>query len=652
MSLPKPRIDLKDHCSAVFDNTVYVYSPAGFQSLSLTEGAEWETLPDGVSVTGAVCTAGNNALYIVGGTANSTTSNYLGLQRYSPSDKSWETLSPIVPVTQGRLNHGATFINSSASILVYAGSQTPGDTIASSQTFLIATKAPFQVLSFNSQAAPPLFAPILLPWDQQRGLMIGGAADNKRVFTFGQPEGWVDLGTTLVEPVGATTTVKYSLITGDDSSKVLEKYNLGVTPNEVTRTALWANNAPARVGQIVGGPPAKRRRTRRDLTVDNWPAYNNSLAPTVVRAGYSIAEASSGLVVMTGGASDEPLAIFDQRQNTWVNATSLLVSKEQIPLSSPTSSSLPSVSVVSPTSSGSSSATSTSGPVAGSGQPKSKVLTVLGGTLGGIFALAAILILILMILRWKRKKVKVQEKEVNEKNDRLSFADQGAEFMHEAGGSRGRAYSQSLNSSVNSLQIFQNSKGAKTSKTGHKRGMPSDSSQLGLTKAKSPLGISEPLEMSQMKEKPAPIAAAMAGAQPDADSERSRSNGWSRYFANNEVTNLASMQATGRTTYGTDETYRSSGDVSRSDYDDRNMSNSSVRPLELNLGPKFDGQRLSRVATGSPTMGRSQNDVSQGLTAQISRAESTSSRGSDHNIYGYASTRDGSSRDGASTWTP
>jgi hypothetical protein len=677
MSLPKPALDLKDHCSAVFNNTVYVYSPAGFQSLSLTEGAEWETLPDGVSVTGAVCVAGNNALYIVGGAANATSQSYSGLQRYALSDKAWETIMPIVPVTQNRQNHGATYINSSASILVYAGSQTPGDTIPSSQTFLIATEPPFQVLSFNSQAAPPLFAPTLLPWDEQRGLMIGGAADNKRVFTFGQPEGWVDLGTTLTDAVGDTTTIKFSIVTGDDSSKVLEKYNMGATPNEVTRIALWANGKPAPVGQIVGGPPSKRRRRTRDLTVDNWPAYNSSLAPTSKRAGYSLAESSNGLVVMTGGDPEDPLAIFDQRQNTWVNATSLLVGKNQVPLSSPTSSSLPSVSVVQPTSTSSPSPTSTGAGILGSGKPKSKVLSVLGGTLGAIFALAAILVLILLLLRWKRNKNKVEEREVQEKDARLSFADQGAEFMHEAGGSRGRAYSQSINGSAGSLPMF-NSKGskggAKGAKSNHKRGMPSDSSQMGLVKAKSPLGINEPLEMSQMSEKssptyaassrlgtsagnsppsgnPAPIAAAVAGAHPDEDSERSRSNGWSRYFANNEVTNLASMQA-GRNTFSTEgDTYRSS-DVSRSEYEERNMSNSSVRPLELNLGPKFDGQRLSRVATGSPTMGRSNNDVQEGLTAQISRAGSTSSNGSEPHTYGYASTVDAGSRDGTNTWTP
>lgn len=691
MSIPKPPIELKDHCSTVFDNTLYVYSPAGFQSLPLTQGAEWKTLSPGVSVTGGVCAPstanGDNSLYIVGGAANSTSASYPGLQKYSFASKSWETVTPVVSVTQNRQNHGAAYINSLSSILVYAGSQ-DGDTIPSSQTFLIQTVPPFGVLSFSQQAAPPLFAPMLMQWDDQHALMIGGSTQNKQVFTFGQPEGWVDLGTTLADPITDQSTVKCSLITGDDGSKVLEIFNLGTTPNTVSRVALWADGKPAPVGQYVGVPSSTKRR--RDLTVNNWPAYNDTLAPTVKRTGYSLATSAEGLVVMTGGDSSDPLAMFDQRNNTWVNATSLLVEKNQIPLSSPSSTSLPSVSVVTPTAiaSASASPTNTNEVAPTSNHPKGRVTTILGAVLGVIFALAILLIIILLLLRRKQKKKQKSEK-IDEKDGRLSFADQGAEFMHEAGGSRGRAYSASLNSSVASLQVF--NKGAKTKTTkvpGHRRGMASDSSQLGLVKAKSPLGINEPLEMSQMEEKstplynsskklsPAPstrkppptyassnqlrpnvknspprkpatpiaaataagaaggaaLGAAVAGATPDDASDRDRSNGWSRYFANNEVTNLASMQS-GRSTYGTNaDTYRTS-DASRSEYDDRNMSSTSVpRPLELNLGPKFDGQRLSRVATGSPTMGRSTDEIREGQTAQISRAGSTSSEGSDSTL--------------------
>jgi hypothetical protein len=680
MSIPKPPFDLKNHCSTVWNNTVYVYSPDGFQSLALTEGAKWKTLPSGQSVTGGICApamgAGTEALYIVGGSTTTFAPDYPGLQRFVFESGSWESITPAVPVTANRQNHGAQYINSTNSILVYAGSQDPGNKTPSTQTFLISTAPPYSVLSFNSQGAPPLFAPMLMPWDKDHAVMVGGAADNRQIWTFGKDVGWHNLGTTLVDPITDQTTTQCSIVTGDDSSKVLEIYNLGVTPNTVTRYALWlgTDNKPAPVGRVVGAPSRKRRR---QLTVNDWPTYNSSLAPMVQRSAYSLAESASGLVVITGGSTSDPIAMFDQRQNTWLNATSVLVAKNQIPLTTSTSS-LPSVATV--TATGSSSPTSTANGFVGgaSHQSKSKVLTVLGATLGAIFGLAAILILLLLLLKWKKEKSKKTDREVNEKDGRLSFADQGAEFMHEAGGSKGRAYSASLNSSVTSLQFFSKT-GPKSGTKGHTRGMPSDSSQMGLVNGKSPLGANEPMEMSQMSQKTSatfttrsvepkletsppqknltvPFAATTgAGAGLTAsdpasgqDPERSRSNGWSRYFANNDVTNLATMQPGHPSVYSDVGTYRSS--MSKSEYDDvRNMSNPSVRPLELNLGPKFDGQRLSSVNTGSPTMGRSMEHVRDGMAAEIRRAGSTSSRGSDPGDM-YAST--GNTQPTTTTWTP
>ncbi|TLD34696.1 hypothetical protein E2P81_ATG04861 [Venturia nashicola] len=666
MSIPKAPFELKNHCSTVWNNTVYVYSPDGFQSLSLTEGAKWKTLPSGQPVTGGICApamgAGNEALYVVGGSTTTFAPDYSGLQRFDFASGSWENITPSVPVTANRRNHGAQYINSTNSILVYSGSQDTDSNIPSTQTFLISTAPPFSVLSFNSQGAPPLLKPILMPWDQDHAVMVGGSADNKQIWTFAKDVGWQNLGTTLVDPIADQATTQCSIVTGDDSSKVLEVYNLGVTPNAVARYALWLgpDNKAAPTGKTVGGSPSRKRR--RELTVNNWPTYNNSLAPTTSRSAYSLAESASGLVVITGGSGTDPIAMFDQRENTWLNATSILVAKNQIPLTS--TSSLPSVSTVTPTATSISSPTS-NGVVGGStAQSKTKVLTILGATLGAIFGLAAILVLMLVLLRWRKEKNKNADDAVNEKNGRLSFADQGAEFMHEAGGSRGRAYSASLNSSVTSLQIF-SKPGPKSGPKSHTRGVPSNSSQLGLVNGKSPLGANEPMEMSQMAQKMSPtftarsldprldsppqrtslappalvvtpagagsgsgFTASNAAAEPEA--ERSRSNGWSCYFANNDVTNLATMQPNNQSMYSVQaETCRTS--ISRSEYgDSRNMSDPSVRPLDLNLGPKFDaGQKISTVRTASPQMGGSTEHFRDGMSAEIRRAGSTSSRGSD-----------------------
>src|SRR5690242_10824633 len=128
MSLPLPAVPLVDSCSTIYNNTLYTYSADAFQALPLHEGATWEQLPGGVSVTGGVCVHVDSfnelsptALYIVGGNANSTQTSYQGLQRFVFEENSWESISLSSPVTQSRLNHNAIYLNASSSILIYAG---------------------------------------------------------------------------------------------------------------------------------------------------------------------------------------------------------------------------------------------------------------------------------------------------------------------------------------------------------------------------------------------------------------------------------------------------------------------------------------------------------------------------------------------------
>lgn len=40
---------------------------------------------------------------------------------------------------------------------------------------------------------------------------------------------------------------------------------------------------------------------RGNLTVANWPVYNDTLAPATVRSSYAIARDQSGMTVITGG---------------------------------------------------------------------------------------------------------------------------------------------------------------------------------------------------------------------------------------------------------------------------------------------------------------------------------------------------------------
>lgn len=647
MSIPNPPLDLTGHCSAIYNNILYIYSPAGFQSLPLQQNATWSVLPPGISVDGGVCVKAvpsddlaQAALYIVGGTANSSMSTYSGLQKFSFANGTWQTITPEVTVTQDRQNHGATYLNQTNQILVYAGTQDgqEANSALSSQTFLITASPPYSVLSFSS-TAPPVTAPLLMPFDESRALLIGGASDNQDVWTFGQTQGWANLGTELPEGIEYQNTTQAVLVSGDDGSKVLEIFDMGTSPNNVTNfVLLTASGSPGSTGQTVGGPSSKKRK--RDLTLADWPTYNGTLAPMDTRSDYQIADSPDGILVITGGNLANPIAMFDSKENSWLNATQALGGAAQVPLKTSTSS-LPSVSVVIPSATSSTTSTSSAAAAGLDNAPsRAQTLAVLGGILGAISALAAVLIIILWFLRWKKQKKSKQSKGyINEKNDdRLSFADQGAEFMHEAGGSVGRRYSQSINSSVTSLQIFHNR--GKRSKSGHRRGLPSD--EIPIVKNRSPLGMSEPMEMSQMSDSPrtsppgsrrlnpspeAPVhnATALANSRlaPNApvDPERSRSTGWSTYFANNDVTNLASMRSLNRDTADTNDPSFRTSEFSRSEYNDSSskLAAAGVKPLELNLGPKFDGQRLSmsRVTSGSPTFGRSSEDLTKGYSAQV-----------------------------------
>lgn len=620
----------------------------------------------GISVTGGQCVkAATNdpsasALYVVGGTVNDTASewNYPGLQRFSFSQKSWEWIRPLDLVTQNRRNHAAAFINLTQSILVYSGSQS-GDNGPSSSTFSISVNPPFGVLSYSS-IAPPAIKPMLLPWDQDSVVMFGGGESNEAVYTWSTNGGWKDLGVTLPSPITNQDAVQCTVISGDDQSKVLEKFDMSGSGDKVSRIVLLnAGGVVAAPGTTVGAAE------KRDLTIQDWPAYNGTYAPEATRSGYSIAQDENGVAVLSGGNEEDPLCMFDQKANAWLNATELFNGQQLAILATPTDS----PSSASETAPLAASSTAATPPAMSPVDNKSRMMTVLGATLGAIFGIAIILILVLLCLRYKKGKMRKEAQSGYIEKDRLSFADRGAAFMSEAGGSVGHKYSNSMNASQSSLAIISG-----RGNSNHKRGLGplgSDASTQGLVTKKSPLGYSDPVEMSKLdmkvppsiaeldfekdgdfekeldfeKSAPPPPPAAPPAARPVANIGRSRSSGWSRYFANNEATNLAHMPS-GRSTYASERT--STG--SQSLYTDSRMysqPSQTVPPLEIH-SHKFDGQRLSQVTKGSPTLGNSSENLRshQPMQAELARANS------------HGSTRSGVSHDDhyvrepVESWTP
>lgn len=645
---PTPAYDLTGHCSIIRDNTLYAYSSAGFQSLALKEGAKWEKLPMDISLTGSQCVKTPDKLYVVGGYPNATAAdwNYPGLMHYTFSTKKWDWQRSESWNTQNRHDHGATYLAGPEKILVYSGSQKMGDTGASPETFLFSTKEPFAVQSFPSNGVPPSVRPMLMQWDTTSALMIGGGASNSAAWTFSEEKGWQDLGVSLEAGIVNQDSVQCTVQIGTDGSKVLQKFDMGVSPNKVERIVLLGEGGVvAKTGTTVGD------RAKRN-TIAEWPTYNSTEAPAYTRSGFTLAEGDDGMTVALGGNTQDPLCLFNAKQNSWVNATTFF-GGQQVIIASETSS----ISTSSPTgtasltASPSASATDSAAAAATPPNNKSKMLTVLGATLGTIFGIAAVLILILFCLKHRKNKMKKAQQTgyVEREKDRLSFADRGADFMKEAGGSVATYNLPQGNDSVTSLAIIQG-KGSH----GHKKNMASDASTAGLVKKPSPLAYSqEPYELAKFDLKPEPVEKMVrqnSSRNPPTNkgNGRSRSSGWSRYFANNEATNLA-MPATNdnRSTFASDR----SSMLSQSEYANSRMPSQHpshyVPPLEI---PKFDGQRLSRVASGSPTLGsiQSQTFPHQPMQATLGRANSNGS--SRHS----AQSHDGPHyfRDPVESWTP
>lgn len=422
MSVPSPPVALKNHCSIVENNTLYVYSPDAFQILPLEKGGQWKQQTNGVSVTGATCVKGGvegdsnqPALYVIGGTANSSSSSYPGLQRYSIQDNTWTTITPVVPVTQNRVNHGAAYMNASSAIVVYAGSQN-GNPDLSTETFLIELYSPYRTQSYGSNGAQPVSQPIVLTYSNDHAVMVGGSSTNVNVFTFGPQEGWADLGVALTAPLPGQSDAQCALLTLDDGTKVLETFYLNQSPNSVTRTVIRnPGNLQASYGQFIGAAssssaapsstPGSRKRKRQSY-LSNFPTYNASNAPTATRTGFSLSQDDNGFVTIVGGDTSDSVLIFNQQENAWLDTAQVLGShsQSQTPLAGPTATSTNSVSSATATvgSGNTSSGNSSSG--------QSHSLTLLGAVLGALCGLAAVLLIAMLWLRSIRRKRRSAEK--------------------------------------------------------------------------------------------------------------------------------------------------------------------------------------------------------------------------------------------------
>lgn len=628
MSIPEPKQALEGHCSAINDNTLYVYSPSGLQSLQLKENATWVEEKAGTSVKGAACvkapSGGDPALYVIGGETDD--GEYSGLQRYVFGKKTWETLSPPGNDLKGRTNHSAAYLSDSQSILVYAGSRPDAPSFLSSQTFLINTAEPYGIESFVSAAAPAN-QPILLSWNERQALMTGGSSLSNVVYTFDRDAGWQQLGTNLSEPL--EPGVRGTLIDGSDGSKVLQTYDMTSSPNKITQTVLLgAGGETAPNGQVIGQKTSSSNQ-KRDLTLEDWPTYNSTNAPTASRSDYAVAQDSEGMTVLSGGNTDESVAMFDQNKNSWVDAGKFFGTQkmeDQQPL-------LPSTTKSDSTPSSTSSTEPESSTTAASGggmTAHEKSMRTLGITLGTLCGIAALVIIALLYLRWRKSKMAKEaarngndDEKTNRNGERLSFVDRGASFMKEAGGSatdlgmppRNR-FDPNAAGSHSSLAIIGGKFNNGRNNNGH---APKGSFESTTHLVKDKHG-GEPMEMIDIGEKN--HAAVNAAPIPSlnvlaASPEDRRTSGWSKYFSTSQPKELEHMPAA----YVKDREsvmsqWPSTREQSTSDVS-RIPSSVLVPPLDVDFSKTVDGQRLSNVIAHSPSFADSREDLaSRGSTLQ------------------------------------
>lgn len=566
MPAPAPPVPLKDHCSVIYNDTLYTYAPDAFQSLPLADGAEWDRLPLSVSVSGGTCLAAvpngrddEAAMYVVGGCANDTTVDYPGLQRYLFAKRQWESIRPSDLVTQNRKHHGATFIKSSSSLLIYAGSQDTVNATPSSQTFMISTKSPYTVTSYSSKA-PPLVEPTLTQWNDTHAVMVGGGQGNKDVFTFSEDTGWTSLDLSLEGEVPGDAKTHPAVVEDDKGDKVLYTFDVSTSPNIVKRKILRQDQRPRlsrRTASIRSvrsirehtshQPPMKRQR--RNPQGDSQPPSGTSLAPNTTRSGSSLAQSPNGLIVISGGNDRDPLMLYDGRTNQWVDTNSVFgssITAQSRP--DRTSTGTQSTSQI-PTGS-STDAVGTPAP-ANNQSSTDRALTILGATLGAVFGFALLLVLIMFCVRWRRRK-RLHEDAGHQRRasglppgegGRLSFADRGASFMSQAQGYLGHGQKASVNSS-SSVAILTGRGHPHGAVARYNRNSGGNWDDATVTSQNTAGGV----EAAKAEAKgtfltPGPSTPS-TGQEPGTEAPtRQRSSGWSRYFIGNSATSFAPVSS-------------------------------------------------------------------------------------------------------------
>ncbi|MCJ1336016.1 hypothetical protein MMC09_001291 [Bachmanniomyces sp. S44760] len=578
----------------------------------------------GDAVTGAKCVSGTvqgqDFLFIVGGMENPPSLERSGLQQFSFKLQTWKEVKPTQAVARNRIMHGATFLNSTSSILVYAGFQ-DNSYQKSTSTFTISLLPPFNVNAYSAGSqTPAVMNPAVLPWNMSHAVMLGGDAQNQAVWTFGEENGWQPLDVTLPGGLQDMDKVQSAIVNGSDGSKVLELFDMSKSPNSVTTLLLQnaTTESPSQPHSQTWGGSVNRRD---GVTLAEWPAYNSTLAPQTVRNGFSVAQNpdNNGLVVISGGVDQQnqpPLCLFNQTGNQWIDASEFLTGQPSDSGSSPSASSTavsPAASLTassSPTPSQTSAATTST-------SSRNNTLKILGASLGGIFGLAALLLIILLLVRYFRQRDSSSQRrrtsDILDDSKQMDFIDRDLDYDQKGGyfGATGHKYSksdQTQASTTSQTRAVPTSPQAGKKAFFHKPGDSGGSSKSFFNISKPIIAPSpQPINNAFLAPPPAHSRAVpFTGSSTRTDPRNE--TGWSKYFMNNNsTTNLATLQQNydryGRNSKTSRDTFVSG---SNSDYTNNSRIASSnlhasaeVAPLDLRASQMRSSSILHKSASPS-----------------------------------------------------
>lgn len=666
MPVPKPKDGsvLDGACSVIVGNTLYSYSHNGFVSLDLEEDTEWKPLQSKFQVQGAAC-AGKNlndpasaSLFVVGG--YSADPAYTGLMEYQFATSTWQSLTPQMEVSKNRRGHSVVYNPVTQVIVMFSGTvnsdagAAPG---ASGEVFKISTKDNYQVYAspppetLQTSGVPETksfsIKPMLFPWGNGADIaLVSGPQNDGNIYLLDSSVNsdnnlrWRLFSNTKESWASDSAAISGTMVFGADKSMTLLKFDMSRSPNQMIRIPVGTAGDQTAIQPAVAV-------TRRDLNLDNWPTYNATDAPSVTRNGYSIAQGTNGMVVMSGGNSDDPVAIFNVEKNSWVNAAALLGDGTQKALDTSTTSTSSSTSTSTSTTSSTfttsiSSATSstiTASPTQTSvgasddrHGPSSNV--ILGITLGTIAGFLALLLVILLLLKRRKRRMNPNQGSVlnPDEKDTVAFA---KSTQPSASPAHYRGHNPQLSTeSYSSVAILMGRMGPQKPAAQKQVGLTGPSGKVSRSSSRGSIvslhkqfksTISKPIPqpsnnpmLEAHDERGVAFAPSVAeprprnGPMPAHDGTR-RSSGWNKYWSGGSA-----LQILG---YGNKRATVTSERSSR--YSEANSSTKNVRatqdsatvpPLNFEAPPE-----VNSVNSGSPVVSQFFSKVPEGLAGTIER---------------------------------